>query len=398
MVSKKVDLNNLDNIIKKTICAINKSKEQIFDISESARQECKRLEQELNDLKEQLKQMFKNIENIEIGLKASRRRLIALSKQFANRSEAELKAAYDKADGLRIELAVKKEQEQNFIVRRNELEIRLKQAYKTVGKAEELMSQVEIAMGYLTYDLQGLSFQLESMQQKQYLGMKIITAQEEERQRVARDIHDGPAQTMSNVVLKADICERLLDVDISKAKDELKDLKRVVRGCLQDVRRIIYDLRPMSLDDLGLVPTIERYVSNYENEMGINVKFKAEGSPDDIRSVISLTTFRIVQESLNNVRKHAQADSVMIDLSFTEDILLMYIHDNGRGFNPEEASQNIDDTSSGFGLCSMRERVELLGGVFKIRSDIGKGTRLNVEIPLHLSEEEKDAENKGSYS
>jgi len=93
--------------------------------------------------------------------------------------------------------------------------------------------------------------QIEDMKQKRLLGIRIIKAQEEERQRVAREIHDGPAQSMSNIVLKAEICERLVDSDPEKAKDELRTLKSVVRDTLRDVRKIIYDLRPMSLDDLG---------------------------------------------------------------------------------------------------------------------------------------------------
>lgn len=393
MAKYKVDVGRLDKIIKKTIEAIDNSKGQILDIAEGARKECKRLEQELQELKAQLREMFQTIENLENELKASRKRLVVLSKKFTDRSDDELREAYERADNLRIELAVKREQEQNFIVRRNELEIRLREAYKTVEKAEGLMTQLGAALGYLTGDLLELSFQLEDMQQRQSLGMKIIKAQEEERQRVARDIHDGPAQSMSNVVLKAEICEKLLDVDIERAKNELKELKTVVRSCLQDIRRIIYDLRPMSLDDLGLVPTIERYISNYQEETGIDVSFRASGDQDGIKSIISLTIFRIVQESLNNVRKHAHARNVAINLAHSNKNLTLYIYDDGKGFNMEEANKKIEDTSSGFGLYSMKERVELLGGIFEVKSNIGEGTRININIPLKLKEEGQNAEN-----
>jgi len=129
--------------------------------------------------------------------------------------------------------------------------MRLKEAYKTVEKADNLISQIGISLSYLTGDLENVSLQIEDMKQKRLLGIRIIKAQEEERQRVAREIHDGPAQSMSNIVLKAEICERLVDSDPEKAKDELRTLKSVVRDTLRDVRKIIYDLRPMSLDDLG---------------------------------------------------------------------------------------------------------------------------------------------------
>ena len=134
------------------------------------------------------------------------------------------------------------------------------------------------------------------------MGLRIIQAQEEERQRVARDIHDGPAQSMSNVVLKAEICERLFSVDLDKARDELQKLKDIVRDCLKDVRKIIYNLRPMSLDDLGLIPTLQRLILTFRNDTGIEATFNKNGVFDDISPGISLTIFRIVQEALSNVQ------------------------------------------------------------------------------------------------
>ena len=384
------DVNTLDKIIKKTVEAVNNSKSQMLDIAEGAKRECRRLEQDLKQLKQQLIQMFDNIEYLEKELKASRKRLVMLSKKFQDRTDAQFKEVYEKTDELRIQLAVKKEQEQNYILRRNELEIRLREAHKTVEKAQQLMSQLSVAIGYLTGDLQQLSFQLEDMKKRQNLGVKIIQAQEEERQRVARDIHDGPAQSMSNVVLKADICEKLLDVDIGRTKSELKQLKTFVRSCLQDVRRIIYDLRPMSLDDLGLVPTIRRYISNYIDETGMIVTFRTQDIQEDIKSVIALTIFRIVQEALSNVKKHAMARNVVIKLIQSEKEIEINVYDDGKGFNVEEINKNAHDTSFGFGVCSMKERVELLNGKFELKSQEGKGTRIYITIPLALEEGERD--------
>ncbi len=392
---KQINIGNLDIVVKKIIAVIDNSKDQILDIAENARKEVKRLKQEFKNLKDELKEIFATIENLEKELKESRRRLALLSKKFNNRSEKQLKDAYEQADKLRIDLAVKREQEHNYIIRRNEIEIRLKETLKTIEKAENLMAQVDVAMGYLKGDLLDITSHLGNIQQKQNFGMKIIQAQEEERQRVARDIHDGPAQSMSNVVLKAEICEKLLDVDIEKSRNELKELKRVVRGCLQDVRRIIYDLRPMSLDDLGLVPTIQRYVSNYQEETDLSVNFLANGDHEELSSTISLTTFRILQESLNNVKKHAEATHVVIHLSIGADKLMMGIYDDGRGFDIDNTRIKDGDTSSGFGLDSMKERIELLGGTFKIQSTLGKGTRLNIAIPLSSEKEEQNGENQG---
>lgn len=388
MAGIKIDIVKLDNIIKKTIEAINNSKTEIYDIADSARRECKRLDEELKQLKVHVKDLIESVERIEEELRESKRKLMVVNRNFSKYTQEELKDAYEKADNLRVELAVKREQEQFYIRRRNELEIRIKEAWNTVQKADNLITQVGAALGYLTGDLQEVSSQLENLQHKQLLGLRIIKAQEDERQRVARDIHDGPAQLMSNVVLKAEICEKMIDVDLEKARIELKSLKKIVRDSLQDVRKIIYNLRPMSLDDLGLVPTLQRYIMTFQEDSGISVSFKTRGIFEDIKSLISLTVFRIVQESINNIRKHADARSVTINLESTEKDLKLYIYDDGRGFDIESLKAKSDDISGGFGLISMRERIDLLGGELNISSEPGKGTRLNIAIPFIQEEED----------
>lgn len=382
MANYKVDIANLDMIIKKTVEAINNSKVELYDIAEGARRECKRLEEELQLLKKQTIEVIENVELLEVKLRESKKHLMVVSKSYDKYSEGEIRESYEKADNIRVELAVKREQEQYYIRRRNELELRLKEASKTVKKADNLISQIGVSLGYLTGDLHEVSLQLEDMQQRQLLGLRIIKAQEEERQRVARDIHDGPAQSMSNIVLKAEICERLVDSEPVKAKDELKLLKSVVRDTLQDVRKIIYNLRPMSLDDLGLIPTLQRYIMTYQEESKVAVSFKTRGDYDHLKPIISLTIFRLVQEAINNIRKHAHAQKVIINLEFLDKDLKLHIIDDGKGFDMNALKVSSEDTSGGFGLFSMRERVELLNGKFEIDSAVGKGTRLNITVPL----------------
>ncbi|HOQ01146.1 MAG TPA: sensor histidine kinase [Acetivibrio clariflavus] len=387
MTSHKVDIANLDRIVKKTIEAINNSKTELFEIAESARKECERLKKELEELKERAAHLIDEVEFLENKLKQVKRQLMIINKNFDKYSEEEAKQAYEKADSLRIELAIKREQEQYLIRRRNELEIRLKDSIRTAEKADRLIANIGISLSCLTGDLQQVTLQLEDLQQRQLMGLKIIRAQEEERQRVAREMHDGPAQLMSNIVLKAEICERLVDADPVKAKGELRNLKSIVRNTLQDVRKIIYNLRPMSLDDLGLVPTLQRFILTFQEESNIKVNFKTKGVYEDIKPEISLTIFRIVQESINNVRKHAEATKVSISLEFLERELRLKIADDGKGFNTEELKTKKDNINSGFGLYSMRERVELLNGKFAINSAIGKGTRLDITVPLIPDEE-----------
>jgi two-component system sensor histidine kinase DegS len=149
----------------------------------------------------------------------------------------------------------------------------------------------------------------------------------------------------------------------------------------------------MSLDDLGLVPTLQRYTSTFQEENEIYVQFKSRGGFSDIRPVISLTVFRIVQEALNNIRKHANANSVMVNIEFMEDKLRLSINDDGVGFDVENIKARHEDIEGGFGLFSMKERVELLDGKFNISSRSGFGTRLSIMIPLTQKEGDADEKN-----
>ncbi len=292
------DVSHLNRIINETLKMIDKSRDAIFDIAEGARLECNRLEQELKELKLEAKTTIEKSDLLEVELKKSRMRLATISKNFNRYTQEDIRVAYESADKVRVELAVNREHEKYIILRRNDLERRMKEALGTVSKAELLVNQVGTIMDYLSGDLSNLNGHLDDSEKRKFLAIRVIKAQEEERSRVAREIHDGPAQSMSNVVLKAEICEKLIDIDIEQARGELQNLKKIVRESLKDVRRIIYDLRPMSLEDLGLLPTLQKYVENFSLETGIDVSFQRRGLDmvvDDKN--LNLTIFRIVQEA-----------------------------------------------------------------------------------------------------
>lgn len=376
------DVAHLNRIIKETLSMIDKSREAIYDIAEGARRECSRLEEELQELKLEVQGIIQQSDILESELKKSRMRLAAISKNFDRYTQDDIRIAYENADKIRIELAVNREREKYSIIRRNDLERRLKEAYGTVSKAEQLVNQVGTIMDYLSGDLSNLNDHLDDSEKRKYLAIRVIKAQEEERSRVAREIHDGPAQSMSNVVLKAEICEKLIDINLDQARSELKHLKKIVRDSLKDVRRIIYDLRPMSLEDLGLLPTLQKYVESFSLETGIEVSFHRRGldmAIDDKN--LNLTIFRVVQEALNNVRKHSEAKTADVRVEFTPVSVALKVSDTGKGFNTNRMKVEKDDNSGGFGLFSMKERIELMNGKMEITSQPGKGTVVKVVLP-----------------
>jgi two-component system sensor histidine kinase DegS len=215
--------------------------------------------------------------------------------------------------------------------------------------------------------LDALTQQWEGFQARYRFGERIIRAQEEERQRVAREIHDGPAQSMANVVLRAEICERLLTAGRQEVTQELAQLKMLVKESLREVRKIIFNLRPMALDDLGLVPTLFRFLENMREQDGINISFEVLGDERRLSSTLEVALFRMIQEGVNNARKHAQASEIHVLLDFGTDTITATVHDDGIGFDVAVVQKAWHERQS-FGLMSMRERIQLLNGELEVTS------------------------------
>jgi two-component system sensor histidine kinase DegS len=201
---------------------------------------------------------------------------------------------------------------------------------------------------------------------------------EEERMRIARDMHDGPAQSMANLVLQAEILERLISRDPQLVVDELADFKDGVRGVLEETRRLIFDLRPMTLDDLGLVPTLRKLTKDFERS-GIVTGLRVIGEEARLPGALEPTLFRIIQEAMNNARKHAQAKNVEVVVAFQPRAVSAHVRDDGVGFDVAAAEARLD-AGKHLGMISMRERADLEKGRLEIRSQIGKGTEVRVSF------------------
>lgn len=375
----------LDEIIENTIKSINESNDEIKEISRYAKKEFLDLEEEFLKLKIEASSIIDRVEELEKAYKIKRAKLLVINKNFTSYTEEQMKQIYDETDKLRLELAVEKEREMNIIRRRNELEAHLKSVRNIAEKADKLSNNFDMAYSVLSGDLKKITKEIDVFQDKEIWGLKVIEGQELERERIARDMHDGPAQSLSNLIIKTELCLKLLDKDIDRTRLELQTLKSYIRSTIDETRRLIYNLRPMSIDDLGLIPTIERHVDKLLDEVDfsidLNVEFKNENKKENINSIISLTIFRILQEALNNIKKYADASKVMIDIIFLDNNLEITVTDNGIGFDINNVKLNFED-NRGFGLSMMKERTNLLSGDLKIISQENKGTVVNVKIPI----------------
>ena len=208
----------------------------------------------------------------------------------------------------------------------------------------------------------------------------LVQAQEAERFRLSRQMHDGPAQSLSNFILQTDIAMRLFDMDIAEAREELMQLKQSATTSFQQVRDFIFELRPMMLDDLGLIPTLKRYVDWFREQSHLEIRFTFSGSDRRLEPYQEVMIFRAIQELLNNVTRPSQATEVKINLDLGDNSAKAIIEDNGKGFEISQLSEQ-----NGMGLHVIRERIESLGGTLEIDSIANQGVRVNFQIPAEIS-------------
>ena len=220
------------------------------------------------------------------------------------------------------------------------------------------------------------------------IGNIVIDAQELERNRIARDLHDYTVQNLTALVHKAELCTKLIDIDPIRIKLELVSMIEVLRTTINEMRAIIYDLRPMSLNDLGLVPTIEALLEDIKSKTSVQTFLVANKEVCGIPSIINLTLYRIIQEACNNVVKHANAATIKINLTYFVDKLQLEINDDGNGFDINSVMNDKNCNSRNFGLSIMKERVKLLNGEICIDSKIHQGTKIKIVVPYCNNEEE----------
>ncbi len=203
----------------------------------------------------------------------------------------------------------------------------------------------------------------------------IVNAQEAERQRLSRQMHDGPAQALSNFILQTEIAMRLLDIDPAQAKEELGNLKTSAMSAFQKVRNFIFELRPMMLDDLGLTPTLRKYTDAFKEQTGLEVSLTVTGTERRLEPYLEVMIFRAVQELLGNAFRHSQATLIKIQMDIGTDLIRVSVDDNGKGFDPETLQE-----STNLGLKLIRERAEMLNGNFEIDSVAGTGARISFTV------------------
>src|SRR5438045_884183 len=261
-----------------------------------------------------------------------------------------------------------------------ELDEETQRDYRRLKQLQLVIQHIESSAAYLLGS--GIDPSSDSDDVSVEVAQRVLGSLEAERERLYRDVHDGPAQVLANAIFEVEYLERITErapAEVRQTlKTELSNLKGQFRGSLDSVRAMIYDLRPPELSELGLAEAMRNYASEWELRCGIKVASQLDLKDTGFTSTDELAVYRIMQEALQNVHKHAHASSVGIAWSRANDNWVLHVTDDGMGFDLVKAARH----KKSVGLLSMRERAELIGGSLQIQSTPGKGTAVTLLLPV----------------
>ena len=342
---------------------------QESDVQSLLEQAAATIEEQLASLRQTYETAKRALEQAEVEQRQLDQLLEELTyhRQFAGRSKKRIE---DDPLAPYLEGLIKREGQ--LRQRHDQLQASRERLGRLCGKMEMLIRLLETSGSYLLRsEASGAALDdpLEAA-----LRVRLVQGQESERARLAREVHDGPAQILTHMAMGLEFCEQLLRNQPKSVPQELAKLRGNAREGLRDIRRFIFNLRPPSLSESGLVPTVQRFIDDFREQCNIEVRVNAI-EPGSLSPDAELAVFRIVQESLRNVQKHSEAAHVVVDIARQSDgTTLMTIKDDGKGFDDSAST-------SGAGLVSMRERAELIGGKLNVNSRPGYGTELTLLLP-----------------
>ncbi|MBB6713807.1 sensor histidine kinase [Clostridium gasigenes] len=378
MDNDEKNTNNINMIVKRVISEINIGKSNIFKIVDNVSDEFQVKNEELQEVKREIEEVIGKVDKLQVLDKNMRLTLSEVSKISGEKAEKIMKKAYEEAIEIRVEYITKQNEEKNLKRRRNSLEKTLKNYLKNIEEADNTVNQINIALGYLEGDMANVEEDSQML-----IGIKILESQERERKRIAREIHDGPAQYIANTMMRIDFCKMVVQKDLNKGLKELDDLKNNVRKALKEVRGILFDLRPLSLEERGLNEAIKDMVNEISIESNICVNVTLNTMNYEIEHIIEIAVYRIIQEILNNIKKHSKANEVSVRIECGKEYISFMVKDDGIGFNLKETMAKNKEKGTSYGLIGIFDRVTQLQGHIDIKSAHNRGTIYKIKLPIN---------------
>ncbi len=370
-------LTRLDQVLNQVLETLENGRDDIFDIAQDCHEIEVNLQTELEEVNLETRQVILQVDHVEKMERYARLRLIDVSRDFRSYSQEHIQDAYEKARELQIQLIDLRQQEVYLRRRRDELTRQIKK-FKDIGlKADNFLHTTGIALKILRGNVERINETIGESQRQQQMATWIIESQEAERRKIARELHDGPAQSMASILIRLDLMKRLWNQDIAGIYEEIANVRDMGKETLSDIRRIMFDLKPSLLHEDSFSATLKDYFNDYEAKYNFTIEFVQIGQDKQYDLSLETALFRMVQESVTNIRKHSGVKRATVKFEDNGRILTLVIKDEGCGFEPEKTTN-----TENYGIMGMKERVNLFGGKLDIISAPGAGTQVIIQVPL----------------
>lgn len=333
--------------------------------------ELQRVQEELREIDGRIRQSTSEIERFSRRHQQLDSQVASMETNLESYAHHQIRSAYNAKRESQVRLLTMRSERKRLQDKQQFIEKYLQQL-QNFTELTQIMPSKEALMRAEVSSSQATSQMTASM-------ARVIDAQEDERLALAHQMHDGPAQSLSNLVLRAEICERLFDTDIERARQELSELRSFTTRTFEKVRDFIFELRPMILNDLGLAPTLRRFIGTFDEKNTVAVHLQLTGQERRLPPPIEITLFRAIQELVNNAVNHGNATKVQVNLELQSKQVTVVVEDNGSGFNINESLAAKPKTGT-LGLAALRERVLMVGGNISSESAVGLGTRVTIAI------------------
>lgn len=349
------------------------------DLSENPKEEIVELiSDEMSQIKRKLAEIKAQMDQTQLVVDREQQRNADIMIELRNIQDnldtvprQDIKSKYDEALDARFRLATMRGQLEKF-----------QSHYENLEKEQLLLNQLMSKLqGVASFD-DGDETQTPGSNPSANI-IRIVQAQEDERQRLSRQLHDGPAQSLTNFILQAEICQKLFDRNPERAAEELGNLKTSASVTFQKVRDFIFDLRPMMLDDLGVVPTLRRHVDQFREKADIETELEITGDERRLETHREVMIFRSIQDLMGHVRDYAGATRLKVKLDMSGSVIKIVVEDNGRGFPAETIFSNEEGNldARAQAIITLKEKFDLIGGSVSVNSDENAGSTVRLELP-----------------
>ncbi|NLW90823.1 MAG: hypothetical protein GXY34_04410 [Syntrophomonadaceae bacterium] len=378
MKGKPEQMERLDRILLNVVNTLEKGQNDIFDIAEECHQQAASMEVQVKEISDAITKSIAEVSRLEKIERYARLRLMEISRNFRSNSEETIKEVYDKARELQVTLANARQEEAALRHRRDEMERQQKKIKEIAVRADGFLGSTSVALKVLRGNIERINDNMEESVRRQQMEMWIIESQEAERRKIARDLHDGPAQSLAGILIRLDLIKQLWQGDMANIVVELNSIQDMGRETLSDIRRVMFDLKPSLFHEENFSTTLLEYFNDFEDKYNFTIDFSPIGSIGKYELPLEIALFRLVQEAITNIKKHAGVRRAMVKIEDTGSYLTIVIKDDGCGFD-----LNADHSDKErYGIIGMKERVGLFGGELNIISSPGSGTQVIVKVPL----------------